>query len=77
MVYAQLRVVPNPATLTFFEWASTVVGYNNGLHNLLSPEMDWHDFAQQLALAYPAAPRSDLFSSWQDWADTLRMTLQL
>lgn len=77
MVYARLKVLPNPAGLEFTDWASTVVGYNAGLHNQLSPDMDWREFAQRLSLMYPAAPRSEPFFNWQDWADSLRITLQL
>jgi deoxyribodipyrimidine photolyase len=77
MTYALLKVIPNPVGLRFEDWASTVVGYNAGLHNQLSPEMDWRDFAQRLSLAYPATPRSEPFETWQEWADALRITLQL
>lgn len=77
MPYATLRVIPNPVGLSFPDWASTVVGYNRGLHNELAPEMDWRDFAQRLSLSYPATPRSESFSTWQEWVDALRLTLQL
>lgn len=77
MAYARLRVLPNPAGLTWQDWSSAVVGYNDGLHMQLAPEMEWQEFGQRLSLAYPATPRPESFPTWQAWADTLRTTLQL
>ena len=69
-------IIPRADTATWEQWASTVTGYNPGWENLLSPEMTWQRFGEQLTLVAPSTPNPYEFESWVEWGNALKWALQ-
>lgn len=67
-----LTQIPIPFGLTWRDWADTVVGFNDALRPNMTGDLDWHEFALRLAEYESQAPRSEPFTSWEDWACALK-----
>ena len=77
MALAKLVVVPTPHSLTWRQWADTVVGYNPGLREMDDPELPWDEFARRLCEALPDAPRPEGHATWEDWGASLKLVFHL
>ena len=72
-----LSVVPDPKGMQWQDWSDTVAGFNPGLVGRLPVESDWRAFADGLTLFEPAAPRHDIFDTWDAWARALKFALSV
>lgn len=71
----RLDVLPNPTSMSWRDWADSVVGYNSVLRNQVSSDLHWEDFATYLSRVVPETPNPRMFEDWRAWAEALRRAL--
>lgn len=69
--------IPHVEGVPWATWSETIIGFNDTFSNQIGlvPESDWREWASELALFLPAAPRPEPYDTWQAWGNALRLAL--